>query len=181
VQAEIVITNAFLNMPVDKNRDAGYTHYIKKVLGSWSETGVTWGNRPSLSLASLDAGSRITGGDGSVRMQFQIPTSLVRDWFDGSESNYGLWIEDGFTGGYPGTPTVTVFWPRQHSADPPEVEIWWHYSGESTTYVSRFPLDKDATISPADDNWNGQSISQSGWASSTERMLTLLHFTIDLP
>ena len=57
-----------------------------RVTGSWSESGITWNNRPGYaeSVGSISSTYDFTG-----RQEFDV-TSLVSNWINGNVSNYGI-------------------------------------------------------------------------------------------
>lgn len=64
-----------------------------QVLGSWSETGLKYSNAPqvsstTLSTATLAASSSVT--ESSPGNAYFTITNLVRNWYDGTSTNYGI-------------------------------------------------------------------------------------------
>jgi hypothetical protein len=63
-----------------------------KVLGSWTETGLTWNDQPVFATTPEDTANVPAGvTDGFV---YWYITDLVRSWWDGSQVNFGIMLKD---------------------------------------------------------------------------------------
>ncbi len=62
------------------------------VLGSWTETGVTWNNQPVCATVPEDTTSIPAGvTDG---FHYWYITDLAKSWWDGSQGNFGVMLKD---------------------------------------------------------------------------------------
>jgi hypothetical protein len=94
----------------------GRVHELHLATGSWTETGITWNNQPTVAASTTDTATVSLGClDWAV-------TSDVQDWLDGT-SNYGWRVKDSSesSSGLP----VAWYYTRESSvtAERPELEV----------------------------------------------------------
>ena len=121
--ANAVITNARLGLVYWYSVSSAVAPIgVYKVLGSWTETGITWNNQPVFATtpeytANVPAG--VT--DGFI---YWYITDLVRSWWDGSQGNFGVMLKDT-------DETTEEAWKRFRSSDwgtaheRPELRIYY--------------------------------------------------------
>ncbi|RMD64981.1 DNRLRE domain-containing protein [Candidatus Parcubacteria bacterium] len=85
------------------------THYIYRVTGSWTETGVSWGNQPG--YTTTNGASLYVNSSGTKSWNV---LGIVRDWIENGYTNYGfLWrvAHEGWT-----SETVCRAYSREYSS-----------------------------------------------------------------
>ena len=172
IQAQpIVITGAFINFRIVPYQDNDYDISIHECNAYWSESTVTWNDRPTWQTNAMDMGSRGTHGDGSVWMQWHLSTALVREWYDNPSSNHGVVIWDRMLGYDPGYSTMIRFYSSETSngsSYEPYVDLWWAQGSDD--YHSEIPVTQDAYATDSEPNTphNSQTV-YSGWLDTYDQ------------
>jgi hypothetical protein len=98
---DVVILNArlgvyyFYNAPFNPVQIGAYT-----VLGAWSETASDWNNQPV--FATVPVGSYGFPDTPTGDYHFIPVTAMVRDWYDGSQANFGMVLKSDDEGAWEG-------------------------------------------------------------------------------
>jgi hypothetical protein len=88
-----VITNASLGLVYWYTSNAAVAPIgAYAVLGSWTETGVTWNNQPVFATTAeytINIPAGVTDG-----FHYWYITDLAKSWWDGSQGNFGVMLKD---------------------------------------------------------------------------------------
>ena len=108
--------------------DLGVSLY--RVAGSWTESGVTWNNQPSVNGSSEGT---ITVDSTSLSVYTVSLTSLVQGWVDGGWTNLGVMGKMATAGlGYKqGYCVASDSWTASQR---PKLEVDWHIEDTQTSY-----------------------------------------------
>jgi hypothetical protein len=104
---------------------AGY-----RVTGSWSSATITWNNKPGYSTSAADH-SDYAYNDTGAWWRMSNCTAMVKNWLDGTYSNYGLCVKDHDEDGGVWTNFYSSDAP---SPDKPELHILYNYGCRSYEY-----------------------------------------------
>lgn len=98
------ITRAYINL----KKSSGATPSIKayRVTGSWSSSNLTWNNKPGYTTVNGSATATLT----SNNWYRVYVTDIVKNWSNGTHSNYGFLIKDA-------TESGTSQWTTFYSSD----------------------------------------------------------------
>lgn len=84
------IETAKLRLHIKRNSSPlGCMYRVSKITSNWSETGVTWNNRPT--SVNVNVSGVFYERDDNVNIDI---TSLVKEWYSGRSPNYGLIVAD---------------------------------------------------------------------------------------
>lgn len=97
IPASSLITAASLRLFLYSAPAASRTYEARRVMGSWTETGITWSNQPSAS--STVTSSVATGTTSNVTLAWTV-TADVQAFVDGT-SNFGWRVSDQTEGSSP--------------------------------------------------------------------------------
>lgn len=67
--------------------------WLRRVTGSWTESAITWSNKPAVATGYVD----VTGCVEGTQCAFSV-TSLVQGWVSGTYSNYGIRLDENGNG-----------------------------------------------------------------------------------
>ncbi|MBI2168263.1 MAG: DNRLRE domain-containing protein [Actinobacteria bacterium] len=91
IPASATVVSAYVKLYLSTAPSSSRTYDAYRITGSWTETGVTWGNQPS--VAALASASASTGTTSGVTLEWNV-TSDVAAFVAGSATNYGWRVGD---------------------------------------------------------------------------------------
>jgi hypothetical protein len=73
---------------------------LHRITGSWTQTGVTWNNKPSFNSTTLDQTEFSALATGWITLD--VPVSVLEGWYAAPSSNHGLLLKRSTDSGSPG-------------------------------------------------------------------------------
>ncbi len=86
----VIITNASFRYYVNTLASTGGPHYAYQITSSWTETGVTWSNKPTSDISKFVCNTVSPNTYSTLSNATLI--NLVKGWYNGTISNYGLYL-----------------------------------------------------------------------------------------
>jgi len=114
IPADVTIDSAILRLYLyNTDQATSTTLTCRRLTGDWEENGVTWNNQPS---DNTDSQAQSTISTGTDWKEWNV-TDMVRNWYSGDWTNYGLKITT------EGTAKSHSFRSKEYSSNHPELVI----------------------------------------------------------
>ena len=134
--ADAVIDQATLTLTCRKVNSGSYSVATFRVTGSWTESGVTWNNRPGYDPQSHGS---IAPYDSTYRAYPVDVTALVQGWADGSYVNQGIVLQ---SIGKASSAAYAQCYSSEYgtASQRPKLEVHWHQPQAQPTTRSYYYL-----------------------------------------
>ncbi|WP_274157687.1 DNRLRE domain-containing protein [Priestia megaterium] len=117
--------------------------WLDEVNGNWSESSLTWNNKPSSTNIASDSVYK------DQWAQFNV-TNSVKDWVDGKKNNYGFKIH---TNGN-GQSYWKKFYASENNSNKPYLTVNYHYPTTDTPTANAFSNGNENKDGYVNLNWN---------------------------
>ncbi|MFC0187186.1 DNRLRE domain-containing protein [Fictibacillus aquaticus] len=136
----------------------GHSYYPSTVTGvwadeaggssSWTETGMTWNNKPPTKTANIASDTVYKG------QWAELPvTNTVKNWVEGKSTNYGFKIHTSTFG----TSYWKKFYSSENSTNKPFLSVTYHYPTTTTPVSTAFTYGNSSNTGYVDLKWNAVS------------------------
>jgi hypothetical protein len=107
IPSDALVQSATLRLTVAAQTSGTRTYELRSITGSWTETGVTFNNQPTVA-GSVTASTTVNGGTAAGTVVQWTSTSDVQSFVTGAATNLGWRLDDSNEGGILGGTTLQL-------------------------------------------------------------------------
>lgn len=161
-----IIDSAAFFIKVNSANNAEVT--LHRVTNDWQELSVTWNNFGG----SFDPNSAASFIPASADWYSVDVTSLVTDWFDEVNPNFGILLKEA-------SPSANQYYDSRETGFGPYLKVWWTLDGNSGYDSTNALADSYVQSDSGDVNFGNSLQLVTGWQDTVEKQ-TLVKFEIEV-